>query len=625
MESRIFNVKDYGAKGDGVTIDRDAIQSALDAAYAAGGGTVYIPKGVYIVTGQDNPAYGALQVRSHVSIQGEGMGESVIRLADNWNKKVTGIVRTPSGGEQEHDIAIRDITIDGNRHNNTNPLAETDGFFAGVTPGKDAWDYNITIERVEVTSVSRYGFDPHEQVRNLVIRDSVSHDNGLDGFTIDFIGSGLFENNVAYDNLRHGFNLVTGSHENIVRNNLAYNNGGNGFLSQRGSDDRTLNFDNVFENNISHDNGLYGILIKMSNGTIVRGNIVYDNARSGIYLEGSSGSVVERNHVYDNSQGEHDEYAQIRITQYDDTKGATGGYFDSIGNLIRDNLVTASGPVRPNYSISEEDITSTGNVISDNVTSGAVRTEVSVINADVSLSPEDALATAWEDFVASLSGKTLAGKAMLYVGDVVDATDLPDSGLWLSGNGSVTGFTRVGTDRAHTMNGGRGADIIDARGGDDVVNAGGKGDIVFGGRGNDSLYGNDGNDTLYGAWDDDSLDGDSGDDFLYGGIAQDTLFGDVGNDTLVGGSGTDLLTGGEGEDVFVFGRGGGSDVLSDVTRGEDKVDLTDFGFTSVVSMRSIITESQTAESLILNFGNGDVLTISGLTLDDLQDSDLFLI
>ena len=43
-----FDVRDFGAKGDGVTKDTAAIQRAVDAANAAGGGTVALPEGTYV-------------------------------------------------------------------------------------------------------------------------------------------------------------------------------------------------------------------------------------------------------------------------------------------------------------------------------------------------------------------------------------------------------------------------------------------------------------------------------------------------------------------------------------------------------------------------------------------------
>ena len=48
-QSEIFyNVKDYGAKGDGVTVDTKGIDAAIDAASKAGGGTVFFPAGTYL-------------------------------------------------------------------------------------------------------------------------------------------------------------------------------------------------------------------------------------------------------------------------------------------------------------------------------------------------------------------------------------------------------------------------------------------------------------------------------------------------------------------------------------------------------------------------------------------------
>ena len=46
--STSFNVKSYGATGDGVTLDTNAINKAIEACSSAGGGTVYFPAGTYL-------------------------------------------------------------------------------------------------------------------------------------------------------------------------------------------------------------------------------------------------------------------------------------------------------------------------------------------------------------------------------------------------------------------------------------------------------------------------------------------------------------------------------------------------------------------------------------------------
>jgi hypothetical protein len=63
-----FDVIDYGAAADGTTDDSTAIQNAINAASAAGGGIVYLPTGTYYL------AYGLLVSSSNVGIRGAGVG-----------------------------------------------------------------------------------------------------------------------------------------------------------------------------------------------------------------------------------------------------------------------------------------------------------------------------------------------------------------------------------------------------------------------------------------------------------------------------------------------------------------------------------------------------------------------
>src|SRR4030042_6133962 len=44
----VFDVRDYGAAGDGETLDTPAIQKAIDACATAGGGQVLLPPGKYL-------------------------------------------------------------------------------------------------------------------------------------------------------------------------------------------------------------------------------------------------------------------------------------------------------------------------------------------------------------------------------------------------------------------------------------------------------------------------------------------------------------------------------------------------------------------------------------------------
>jgi serralysin len=100
-------------------------------------------------------------------------------------------------------------------------------------------------------------------------------------------------------------------------------------------------------------------------------------------------------------------------------------------------------------------------------------------------------------------------------------------------------------------------------------------------RGNDTISGSAASDRLF-AWNgNDILNGNGGNDRLNGGFGADTLRGGAGNDTLTGGNAKDRMGGGSGMDIFDFNStaesgpySGSRDVITDFTRGQDKIDLS---------------------------------------------------
>lgn len=77
----VYNVKSdvrlqSHAKGDGLANDRTALQEAIDKAYAAGGGVVYLPAGTYKLDFQEGSG---LVMRSKVVLKGDGPEKTVIQ------------------------------------------------------------------------------------------------------------------------------------------------------------------------------------------------------------------------------------------------------------------------------------------------------------------------------------------------------------------------------------------------------------------------------------------------------------------------------------------------------------------------------------------------------------------
>jgi len=60
LGARVYNIRSYGAKGDRTTVDTSALQAAIDACTADGGGTVLVPAGTFVI--------GTVELKSNVTL-----------------------------------------------------------------------------------------------------------------------------------------------------------------------------------------------------------------------------------------------------------------------------------------------------------------------------------------------------------------------------------------------------------------------------------------------------------------------------------------------------------------------------------------------------------------------------
>ncbi len=72
---RVYNIRNYGAKGDGVTLDTAGLQAAIDACSRDGGGTVLVPAGTFLIGTVELKNYVTLHIAAAGKLLGSGEGK----------------------------------------------------------------------------------------------------------------------------------------------------------------------------------------------------------------------------------------------------------------------------------------------------------------------------------------------------------------------------------------------------------------------------------------------------------------------------------------------------------------------------------------------------------------------
>ncbi len=272
-----YDVRAFGAVGDGVTNDTAAIQAAIDAAGRAGRGVVFMPAGTYIVQPPDLHTGHALAIDfDNVTLQGAGAEATRLSFhlhdgsdpAANWPIATEGrqagrVLRghgiriAQSTGDIRRGVRLADFELDGNTHTTGNKR-----FPASPNTG-DGWDLSNKgiffeigkrFDRIEIARCHIHGFRGEivyyggSQLNDVRVVDCRIGDTNADGLSFSsqghcevrgntiyacthaaienayFGGVHRYLDNVAMDCLGVGFDIFPGSeagpwaHVDIVGN-----------------------------------------------------------------------------------------------------------------------------------------------------------------------------------------------------------------------------------------------------------------------------------------------------------------------------------------------------------------------------------------------------------------------
>lgn len=228
------SVRDYGAKGDGITDDLGAIQRALNDARE--GATVFVPAGIYMVSAP-------LEMPRNVTLAGEhsprwpyrGGSPSVIRALPGFNGNgiiniraysITGsapatVVDEGDMGDIENDGGrLYRIAIDGN---------DEGGSFSGVYMAGECRDWRFIDVAIRRTPGSGFRtLSSSGTVRGLTLSHVTVDRAGNNGFSLNQTNDSHFHDCLAVAATNNGFEIATTGENNFVGCRAVWN-GGHGF------------------------------------------------------------------------------------------------------------------------------------------------------------------------------------------------------------------------------------------------------------------------------------------------------------------------------------------------------------------------------------------------------------
>ena len=157
LGARVYNVRDYGAKGDGKTLDTAAIQAAIDACTNDKGGTVLVPAGNFLT--------GAIWLKSNVTLHLAAMAHVLGSTNIKDYTPPTGAPTTPWGSVLIAAVDAENVTIEG--------TGTVDGQGAEYLPGaRDDGERDAGRPRPHLLIFSRCR---HLTIRDVFFRNSAYH------------------------------------------------------------------------------------------------------------------------------------------------------------------------------------------------------------------------------------------------------------------------------------------------------------------------------------------------------------------------------------------------------------------------------------------------------------------